>query len=176
MVARKAAMTALFSGSSETEKGRVAVTLKLASGATLNGHVFVKAAGQLRDMLNGSDRFLEFEQRDLSLVYLSKDCILTVAALAVPRNDQLQRRVRDLHVFDPYHSLGIDRSAGPGEIRAAYRRLARDYHPDKLAGIGVPKEVLDYMNAMFARIHAAYKELSGEAEPLLGQDHSAAKR
>jgi hypothetical protein len=169
-------MAALFSGSSETEKGRVAVTMTLASGETLNGHVFMKAAGQLRDLLNGPDRFLEFEKRDLSLVYLSKDSILTVAHLVVPKNDQLQRRSRDLHAFDPYHSLGIDRTAGPGEIRAAYRRLARDYHPDKLAGIGVPKEVLDYMNAMFARVHAAYKELSGETEAVLAQDHSAARR
>ena len=119
MVARKAALAALFSGSSETEKGRIAVTLTLASGTTHNGHVFVKAAGQLRDLLNGPERFLEFEKRDQSLVYLSKDSILTVAALAVPKNDQLQRRARDLHAFDPYGSLGIDRTAGPGEIRAA---------------------------------------------------------
>jgi hypothetical protein len=169
-------MAALFSGSNETEKGRIAVTLGLASGETLNGHVFIKSGGQLRDLLNGPDRFLEFEKRDLSLVYLSKDRILTVAHLVVPKNDQLQRRARDLHAFDPYHSLGLDRSAGPGEIRAAYRRLARDYHPDKLAGIGVPKEVLDYMNAMFARVHAAYKELSGETETILAPDHSAARR
>ena len=169
-------MAALFSGSSETEKGRIAVTLTLASGDTLNGHVFVKASGQLRDLLNGPDRFLEFEKRDLSLVYLSKDNILTVAALVVPKNDQLQRRARDIHAFDPYHSLGIERSAGPGEIRAAYWRRARDYHPDKLAGIGAPKEVVDYMNSMFARVHAAYKELSGEADPVLPQDHSAARR
>jgi len=169
-------MAALFSGSSETEKGRIAVTLTLASGATHNGHVFVKAAGHLRDLLNGPDRFLEFEKRDQSLVYLSKDSILTVAALAVPKSDQLQRRARDLHAFDPYHSLGIDRTAGAGEIRAAYWRRARDYHPDKLAGIGAPKEVLDYMNAMFARIHAAYKELSGETDPGHPHDHSAASR
>ncbi len=169
-------MAALFSGSSETEKGRIAVTLTLAAGETLNGHLFIKSGGQLRDLLNGPDRFLEFEKRDLSLVYLSKDSVLTVAHLVVPKNDQLHRRTRDLHSFDPYHSLGIDRTAGPGEIRAAYRRLARDYHPDKLAGIGVPKEVLDYMNAMFSRVHAAYKELSGETEPIFAQDHSAARR
>lgn len=169
-------MAALFTGSTDTEKGRVPVTLTLASGDTLNGHVFLKTGGQLRDLLNGPDRFLEFEKRDLSLVYLSKDGVLAVAHLVVPKNDQLQRRARDLHAFDPYHSLGIDRSAGPGEIRAAYRRLARDYHPDKLAGIGVPKEVLDYMNAMFARVHAAYKELSSEAETTLAHDHSAARR
>ena len=169
-------MAALFSGSGETEKGRVAVTLTLASGVTLNGHVFVKAAGQLRDLLNGPDRFLEFEKRDLSLVFLSKDNILTVAALTVPKNDQLQRRARDLHAFDPYHSLGIERTAGPGEIRIAYWRRARDYHPDKLAGVGAPKEVLDYMNVMFARIHAAYRELSGEHDPAPPEDHSAARR
>jgi hypothetical protein len=166
----------MFSGSNETEKGRIAVTLSLASGETLNGHVFIKVGGQLRDFLNGPDRFIEFEKRDLSLVYLSKDSILTVSTLVVPKNDQLQRRARDLHAFDPYHSLGVDRTASAGEIRAAYRRLARDYHPDKLAGIGVPKEVLDYMNAMFARIHAAYKELSGDTDPLPAQDHSAARR
>jgi hypothetical protein len=169
-------MSALFSGSSETEKGRIAVALTLASGVVLNGHVFVKAAGQLRDLLNGPDRFLEFEKRDQSLVFLSKDNILSVSAAAVPKSDQLQRRVRDLHAFDPYQSLGIDRAAGPGEIRAAYWRRARDYHPDKLAGIGAPKEVLDYMNAMFARIHAAYKELSGGTDPLPPEDHSAARR
>lgn len=169
-------MAALFSGSSETEKGRIAVTLTLASGVTLNGHVFVKVGAQLRDVLNGPDRFLEFEKRDLSLVYISKESISTVAALTVPKSDQLQRRARDLHAFDPYHSLGIERTAGPGEIRAAYWRRARDYHPDKLAGVGAPKEVLDYMNAMFARIHAAYRELSGDHESTPPQDHSAASR
>lgn len=169
-------MAALFSGSNETERGRVAVTLTLASGATLNGHVFMKTAGHLRDLLNGPERFLEFEKRDLSLVYLLKDNIVSAAALVAPKNDQLQRRARDLHAFDPYHSLGIERTAGPGEVRAAYWRRARDYHPDKLAGIGAPKEVMDYMNAMFARIHAAYKELSGEHDPALPPDHSAASR
>jgi len=167
MLAERTGMATLFSGSNEAEKGRIAVTLTLASGPTLNGHVFVKASGHLRDLLNSSERFLEFEKRDLSTVYLAKDNILTIAAMSLPRNDQLQRRTRDLNAFDPYHALGIDRTASPGEIRAAYWKRARDYHPDKLAGIGAPKEVLEYMNSMFARVHAAYKELSGEHEPVL---------
>jgi DnaJ-class molecular chaperone len=33
--------------------------------------------------------------------------------------------------FDLYEALQIDATATEGEITSAYRRLARDHHPDK---------------------------------------------
>lgn len=36
-------------------------------------------------------------------------------------------------VTDPYHSLGLEPEAGPDEIRLAYRKLARQFHPDGFA-------------------------------------------
>jgi DnaJ-domain-containing protein 1 len=143
----------------ETERRRVAVTLTLHSGDVLNGHVFVGQAQKLRDLLNNPEMFIDFEKRDNTLTLIAKSAIAMISAIDLPRTDQLARRTQNSAAFDPYHTLTVDRGANPGEVRAAYLAKARLYHPDKLASKDVPKEVADYMNAMFIRIQKAYEEL-----------------
>ena len=58
---------------------------------------------------------------------------------------------------DPYTVLGVGRSASAEEIKQAYRRLAGQYHPDKVAHLG--KEFQDLAEARFKQIQAAYQEL-----------------
>ncbi len=53
---------------------------------------------------------------------------------------------------DPYEVLGVDRSANAAEIKRAYRKLAKDYHPDRHAG---DKRA----QAKFAEINAAHEIL-----------------
>ena len=53
---------------------------------------------------------------------------------------------------DPYHLLGVPRTAKIDEIRRAYRRLARELHPDVNASPDA--------TARFAEIQHAYETLS----------------
>ncbi len=55
-----------------------------------------------------------------------------------------------------YDILGVPRTASDAEIRAAYRRLAKKYHPDFNAGDGAAER-------MFKRVSAAY-EILGDRE------------
>src|SRR5437763_7450460 len=56
-------------------------------------------------------------------------------------------------VRDPYRTLGVDKKAGDDEIKKAYRKLARKYHPDKNPGDASAEE-------RFKEIQEAYSILS----------------
>jgi DnaJ-class molecular chaperone len=56
---------------------------------------------------------------------------------------------------DPYEVLGVDRKAGAGEIKSAFRRLAKKLHPD--ANKNDPKAA-----ARFAELNAAHELLGDE--------------
>ncbi len=63
---------------------------------------------------------------------------------------------------DPYVVLGVPRSAGLEDIRAAWKRLMRENHPDSLASRGVPPEFIARANEKVARINAAWDRVKRE--------------
>ena len=60
---------------------------------------------------------------------------------------------------DPYMLLGIAPESTIKEIKARYRKLVRDLHPDKQIAAGVPEEMVRLATDRLARINAAYAKL-----------------
>jgi DnaJ like chaperone protein len=63
---------------------------------------------------------------------------------------------------DPYTVLGVTRTMSKDEIRAAWRKLVRDNHPDKLIAQGLPEEMVTLANQKLATINAAYDKIAKE--------------
>lgn len=59
-----------------------------------------------------------------------------------------------------YTILEIDKNASDAEVKSAYRKMAKKYHPDKLQGLG--KEHLQGAKDKFQNIQTAYETIKKE--------------
>jgi hypothetical protein len=75
-----------------------------------------------------------------------------------PRADDPRTGPRpDADARDPYRVLGLSPDATDADIHRAYRQLAAQYHPDKVAHLG--EEFRRLAETRFKEIQAAYQEL-----------------
>lgn len=63
---------------------------------------------------------------------------------------------------DPYVVLGIGPEASDGEVKAHYRALVKEHHPDRLMAKGVPQDLVEVMTDKIARINSAYDVIAKE--------------
>ena len=61
---------------------------------------------------------------------------------------------------DPFNILGIERTANTSEIKDAYRRKCREFHPDKLAQFQLHQDIIDFATQKMKEINSAYSEIS----------------
>lgn len=139
----------------------VPVQLRLADGQAIKGRLLPPHGTTIVEFLNSQGTaFFEFKTYDGQTLYLARNNVISIEILGLPKADQLARQQEISDTFDPFEVLGLPDTADNLAIRTAYRELAKSYHPDKYAGIdGLPKEIKDYVSAMFQRINGAYSAL-----------------
>jgi DnaJ like chaperone protein len=133
---------------------------------------FEAYADQIASLLKDDRKLLQNVLEGLMLVAVSdgivhprEDAFLAVVAERFGFTQSQYRLfrarfVRD--VDDPYEVLRLERSATDAEIKARYRQLVVDNHPDRLMGRGVPPEFVAVADRKLAAINAAYDAIAKE--------------
>ena len=75
---------------------------------------------------------------------------------------EMPRQPIQVQTDDPYLELGLTRTASGPELRAAWKHLMRENHPDSLASRGVPADYVARASDKVARINAAWDRIKRE--------------
>ena len=94
-----------------------------------------------------------------------EDEFLKSVAMRFGFSDSEYRFFRARFVIDnanPYDALRLTPDASDAEVKAQYRKLVRDNHPDRLMANGVPAEFLELATRKIAAINVAYDAIARE--------------
>lgn len=81
--------------------------------------------------------------------------------------DAFRQRVRTggpgaTDLTQAYRILGLEPTAGDDEVKRAYRKVVRDFHPDTIASKGLPEEFTRFAEEKFKEIQAAYEAIRNQ--------------
>ena len=94
-----------------------------------------------------------------------EEAILVSAARIFNYSDSDYDRFKSRYVKKAnkyYAVLKCDETASDEEIKKQYRKLATEYHPDKIEAKGLPEEFIKFANDKFSEIQEAYDAIKKE--------------
>jgi DnaJ like chaperone protein len=92
-----------------------------------------------------------------------EDAFLREVATIFGFDDRRFRGIRAQFVEDadrdPYDVLGVEPTASAEEVRAVWRKLVRETHPDQMMARGVPPEAVKLAESRMVAINRAWEEI-----------------
>ena len=126
------------------------------------GAMFAGQTEMLRDLLEGlfhialADGFYH-PNEDVFLERVSE-----IFGLSERDFNAMKMRFAPDALQDPYTVLGVTPDMSKAQIRADWRRLVRENHPDAMIARGVPEEALQLVQKRMADINRAWDEIEGK--------------
>jgi DnaJ like chaperone protein len=133
---------------------------------------FETYANQVHDLLAGDARQLRevleclfhIASADRAL-HPGEDAFLKTVAERFGFSDSTYRHIRAQFVEDsgaPYDVLGLDPSVSDADLKARHRKLARENHPDLMAGRGMAAQAIEIASRKLASINVAFETIAKE--------------
>ena len=152
----------MFDSANATKK--IPLILQLSDGQQHTGNLIIGMTSDLPRTLNGDGRFVEFEGNNGKNSMVLKDAIIRVIPTDVPKVKKLDAGADSNNEFNPFRVLKISPKSSSDEIRAAYHKMAKIYHPDRFINVEMPDEMTKYAQNMSRLVNAAFQVLCDEAE------------
>jgi DnaJ like chaperone protein len=123
------------------------------------GRLFKDTPQLLEDLLDG----LFHIARADGVFHAEEDSYLRAVARLFGFGEDDYERIKARNLPDdrtsPYLVLGLTAEATDADVKAAYRRLVKEHHPDAMIARGVPEEFVQVANAQLTAINAAYEKI-----------------
>lgn len=116
-------------------------------------------AGQRQRLRDLVTILLKIAWADGQLSYEEESIIRSIAGdlgLSPREYDECKALFSRGNLQAAYAVLEVKPTASNEEVKKSYRRLAREYHPDKLAAKGLPEDFMKFANEKLQAINEAY--------------------
>jgi DnaJ-domain-containing protein 1 len=146
---------------SKDKVNRAPVLVTLSDGSVVTVSMKLPLSNKLVDTLNTAEIFLDVMTLQGEQYFIAKSAIRSVRPMDVPKTNQIDLDLQHdtQGHFDPHAILQLDRNAPQEEVRKAYHRMVRLYHPDRISSFDLPEEMMEYARAMLVRINLAFEQL-----------------
>lgn len=142
---------------------KIPVGIRLIDGEEIFGEISGGVSRNIESALNTDKRFIRVDCEDGTARHVALDHIVHVQP-QVDVNAPTLAKPRSATRENAQPLLGLSGNFSDVDLREAYHRLVKIYHPDRFAQTQLPREVIDYAGEMFRQINNAHQVLKRQLE------------
>lgn len=146
----------------ERQKTPVKAIIVTADGKKHDVRLLINHGESLVNFMNSGSAFIEVEDEKKNKTLLARSFIQSIT----PKDSGMDKVSDEIasekwrhHSQDPYIMLDVQIDASDEDIKNAYHKLARAYHPDRMLSMDLPPAMLAHGEEILKKINIAYEAI-----------------